>query len=147
MKFITLLIFFIMITHQVSASVQDWVQLRKEEKSSLWRSKTIKKSYVSISQSKQRAPIPKRTEELINQRKEMLSFSGISDWKISNSKTDKDQLFFEGQYKDRAGTQTYFFEVHIYSGKEITQILLISPERITYKSIDQLKQELIQLHE
>ncbi|MBC99021.1 MAG: hypothetical protein CME63_14865 [Halobacteriovoraceae bacterium] len=147
MKFITLLIFFIMITHQASASVQDWVQLRKEEKSSLWRSKTIKKSYVSISQSKQRAPIPKRTEELINQRKEMLSFSGISDWKISNSKTDKDQLFFEGQYKDRSGTQTYFFEVHIYSGKEITQILLTSPERITYKSIDQLKQELIQLHE
>ena len=67
----------------------------KEEKSSLWRSKTIKKSYVSITQSRQRAPIPKRTQKLINQRKEMLSYSGISDWKVFNSKTDKDQLFFE----------------------------------------------------
>ena len=77
----------------------------------------------------------------------MLSFSGISDWKITNSKTDKDQLFFEGQYKDRSGEQTYFFEVHIYTGKEITQILLTSPKKITYKSIDHFKQELIKLHE
>jgi len=147
MKLNTLVTLLFIITTQVNASVQDWVQLRKEEKSSLWRSKTIKKSYVSITQSRQRSPIPKRTEELINQRKDMLSFSGISDWKITNSKTDKDQLFFEGQYIDRSGEQTYFFEVHIYSGKEITQILLTSPKKITYKSIDHLKQELIQLHE
>ena len=144
-----LILLSILLSFPCLAYQQNWEAIRRSSDHSLWRSKENKKSYTAISKKIQRAKAPIDLNDLIIQRKKMLSYSGISHWKLDQTDRFKypeaTELLFKGSYVDNKGQLTSFIEIHRYDGKEITQILMTSPVDFQYSP--ELKKELFNLHD
>ena len=125
MRAFTLSILLIFSSLTFAESSIQWQVIRSDKDGGLWKDKK-KKAYVAISSSAQRAGPPQKIDQLIEKRKDMLSYSGISKWKISKKNISKNQFIFSGEYEDGKGRLNYFLEVHHYSGKKVTQYLMTS---------------------
>ena len=81
------------------------------------------------------------SDKIFNQvmvdKKAMMSLINISNWKVDNKTFKKKRgyyrLFMAGSYFDKDKKQTFFREVHLYYPKKVQQILVISPEKKFFK--------------
>lgn len=73
-------------------------------------------------------------EELLEERKRLLSMVGVKDFHIENQDWKEDKVFFKGNYKDNSGKSVNFIEVHHYHEKGVTQILIAGTEaKVSWK--------------
>ncbi len=129
----------------------NWEVIRQDEDSSFWKDKDKAKSYVSITSNKQRGRTPTKLDDLIEKRKKMLVYSGISKWKVTKKsktyqKNKEITLFtFYGQYKDHKGDLNYFLEIHKYNGKKVIQYLMTSQG--PFKPSEEYESQILELYE
>jgi len=74
----------------------------------------------------------KLINKLANDKKKMLDFIGVTDWKVTNSNLERSKeitiITIEGSYRDNQGEVNYFIEKHFYSSASKLQILLTNSD-------------------
>ncbi|MBT3584643.1 MAG: hypothetical protein HN509_07035 [Halobacteriovoraceae bacterium] len=129
-----------------------WKLVRDNDISIVWKARNVKNIFASISTIKRKSDIKLYKnmayfKELLAKKNKMLSFSGISDWKVAShkwvkGKSDEVSLTFAGSYKDHRGTQITYTEIHKFSKGKVTQILYTQPN--STKTDPALKVQLFQ---
>ncbi len=113
---------------------QEWVLLRKLDKTKLWKVTGVENVFGAITESQ----ISKKSQELSSfeqfqeEKKKSLSYMGISNWNVDNHFIKKEKkgtsLFVRGTYQDSLGQKTLFAEKHIFKKNKVI--------RYTYTQID-----------
>lgn len=116
----------------------NWKLVRDNSASVVWKARNAKSTFASISIIENKSEISLYEDKsyfkkLIDKKKAMLAFSGISNWKVSThkwirSKSGETSLWLEGSYRDHEGTAVTYTEVHHFAKTNITQILYTQPK-------------------
>lgn len=65
----------------------------------------------------------------------MLSYIGITNWKLSESKWVDNKLQMKGTYTDKNGQKIVFVEIHLYTKKSYKQLLYSQSSDQTFSKI------------
>ena len=129
-----------------------WKLVRDNDISIVWKTRDLKGIFASVSIIKRKSDInlyknKPYFKKLLLKKKTMLSFSGISDWKVKSHKWSKNKrgevnLTFKGSYRDHQGKEITYTEVHKFSKNKVTQILYTQPKSL--KTDQTIKNQLFQ---